>query len=437
MSFKDNIISSFIALESQVDTDSYVHGLRSDALKQFETVGIPQRKDEAYKYTSLKSLFNKDYSLFPKTDSHIEYRDIKKYLMHEIDTYKVIFVDGVYNSQLSQTTHDKYDICLMSSALSKDKYAPVIENHYNKIAGNDSLTSLNTAFAREGAYIHIGKNVAVRKPIEIVYFSTGNENAAMMQPRNLVVVGENSQVQIIERHQSLSSNSVLTNVVTEIYADQRAMVDYYKIQNDNIEASLIDHTSVEQHSNSEVRLHTFSFGGSITRNNLYFYQKGEHCNSLLNGVTILEGKQHVDHSTLVHHTQPNCESYQEYKQIFDDRSVGVFNGKVYVDKIAQKINAFQQNNNILISDKATINAKPQLEIFADDVRCSHGCTIGQLDEDAMFYMQSRGIGKKEARALLMFAFANSVLESVKIPEVKSRITKIIALKLGVEIGLDL
>ncbi|ARN72287.1 MAG: Fe-S cluster assembly protein SufD [Bacteroidota bacterium] len=437
MSFKDNIISSFIALESQVDTDSYVHGLRSDALKQFETVGIPQRKDEAYKYTSLKSLFNKDYSLFPKTDSHIEYRDIKKYLMHEIDTYKVIFVDGVYNSQLSQTTHDKYDICLMSSALSKDKYAPIIENHYNKIAGNDSLTSLNTAFAREGAYIHIGKNVAVRKPIEIVYFSTGNENAAMMQPRNLVVVGENSQVQIIERHQSLSSNSVLTNVVTEIYADQRAMVDYYKIQNDNVEASLIDHTSVEQQSNSEVRLHTFSFGGSITRNNLYFYQKGEHCNSLLNGVTILEGKQHVDHSTLVHHTQPNCESYQEYKQIFDDRSVGVFNGKVYVDKIAQKINAFQQNNNILISDKATINAKPQLEIFADDVRCSHGCTIGQLDEDAMFYMQSRGIGKKEARALLMFAFANSVLESVKIPEVKSRITKIIALKLGVEIGLDL
>ncbi|ALM20990.1 Fe-S cluster assembly protein SufD [Nonlabens sp. MIC269] len=437
MSFKDNIISSFIALESQVDTNSYVHGLRSDALKQFETVGIPQRKDEAYKYTSLKSLFNKDYSLFPKTDSHIEYRDIKKYLMHEIDTYKVIFVDGVYNSQLSQTTHDKYDICLMSSALSKDKYAPVIENHYNKIAGNDSLTSLNTAFAREGAYIHIGKNVAVRKPIEIVYFSTGNENAAMMQPRNLVVVGENSQVQIIERHQSLSSNSVLTNVVTEIYADQRAMVDYYKIQNDNVEASLIDHTSVEQQSNSEVRLHTFSFGGSITRNNLYFYQKGEHCNSLLNGVTILEGKQHVDHSTLVHHTQPNCESYQEYKQIFDDRSVGVFNGKVYVDKIAQKINAFQQNNNILISDKATINAKPQLEIFADDVRCSHGCTIGQLDEDAMFYMQSRGIGKKEARALLMFAFANSVLESVKIPEVKSRITKIIALKLGVEIGLDL
>lgn len=437
MSFKDKILSSFIALENEVDTETYAHSLRNEALGNFERLGVPQRKEEAYKYTSLKSVFNKDYSLFPKKDTAIEYSDIKRFLIHEIDAYRVIFVDGIYSSHLSQTTHDKFDVCLMSSALNNPKYNSVIETYYNKLAPQDGLSSLNTAFAREGAYIHIAKNIAVEKPIEIVYFSTGNETALMTQPRNLVVVGENSQVQIIERHQSLSDNEVLTNAVTEIFAAQRAMVDYYKIQNDKLNASLLDHTSVEQHTASEVRLHTFSFGGSLTRNNLNFYQKGEHCNSLLNGVTIIEGKQHVDHSTLVHHTQPNCESYQEYKQIFDDRAVGVFNGKVLVDKIAQKINAFQQNNNILVSDKATINAKPQLEIFADDVRCSHGCTIGQLDDDALFYMQSRGIGKKEARALLMFAFANSVLESVKIPEIKSRITKLIAKKLKVDIGFDL
>lgn len=437
MSFKDKILSSFIALENEVDTETYAHQVRNEALATFEEMGIPQRKEEAYKYTSLKSVFNKDYSLFPKKETAIEYSDIQQYLIHQIDAYRVIFIDGIYSSHLSQTTHDKFDVCLMSSALNNPKYSSVIETFYNKLAPKDGLTSLNTAFAREGAYIHIGKNTAVEKPIEIVYFSTGNETTLMTQPRNLVVVGENSQVQIIERHQSLSENEVLTNSVTEIFADKRAMVDYYKIQNDHLSASLIDHTSVEQKSDSEVRLHTFSFGGKLTRNNLNFYQRGEHCNSLLNGVTIIEGKQHVDHSTLVHHTQPNCESYQEYKQIFDDKAVGVFNGKVLVDKIAQKINAFQQNNNILVSDKATINAKPQLEIFADDVRCSHGCTIGQLDEDALFYMQSRGIGKKEARALLMFAFANSVLESVKIPEIKSRITKLIAKKLGVEIGFDL
>ncbi|MFT6197910.1 MAG: Fe-S cluster assembly protein SufD, partial [Nonlabens sp.] len=309
--------------------------------------------------------------------------------------------------------------------------------YYNKLAAKNGLTSLNTAFAKEGAYIHIDKNIAVEKPIEIVYFSTGNEAELMIQPRNLVVVGENAQVQIIERHQSLNDNAVLTNSVTEIYADKRSLVDWYKIQNDRLSASLIDHTFVEQKDNSEVRVHTFSFGGKLTRNNLNFYQRGQHCNSVLNGVTIIQGKQHVDHSTLVHHTAPNCESFQEYKQIFDERAVGVFHGKVLVDRIAQKINAYQQNNNILVSDTSTINAKPQLEIFADDVKCSHGCTIGQLDDEALFYMRARGIPKKEARALLMFAFANSVLETVKIPEIKSRITKLIANKLGVEIGFDL
>jgi Fe-S cluster assembly protein SufD len=235
----------------------------------------------------------------------------------------------------------------------------------------------------------------------------------------------------------LTKNPVLTNSVTEIFTEKDATVDYYKIQNDHTSASLIDNTYIEQQTQSVCSVHTFSFGGNITRNNLNFYQKGERIDSILKGITIIEGKQHVDHHTLVHHIEPNCESHQDYKGIYNERSTGVFNGKVIVNKEAQKTNAYQQNNNVLISDKATINAKPQLEIFADDVKCSHGCTIGQLDDQALFYMQQRGIPKKEAEALLMYAFANTVLESVKIPEVKSRITKLIALKLGVNIGFDL
>jgi Fe-S cluster assembly protein SufD len=184
-------------------------------------------------------------------------------------------------------------------------------------------------------------------------------------------------------------------------------------------------------------MHTFSLGGKLTRNNLNFFQKGEHSDSTLKGITIIEEKQHVDHYTLVHHRSPNCESHQDYKGIFADNSTGVFNGKIVVDRAAQKINAFQSNNNILLDNKATINSKPQLEIFADDVKCSHGCTIGQLDEDSLFYLRSRGIPLKEARALLMYAFANNVLESVKIPEIKKRITHEIALKLGVSLGFDL
>ena len=437
MELKDKILSSYVAFENNLNTNSAIHDIRTEALENFEKLGFPTKKLEAWKYTSLNSVLKNDFSIFPNKETSVELADVKKYFIHDIDTYKIVFIDGKYSSFLSETTHDTIDVCLMSSALSKPKYKAVIENYFNKIAKQDNLTSLNTAFASEGAYIHIPRNVEVEKPIQIINFTTGSEAATMLQPRNLIVVEENAHVQIIERHQSLTSNAVLSNVVTEIYADKNATVDVYKIQNDEINASLVDNSYINQKTNSVVSVHTFSFGGNITRNNLNFYQNGEHIDSILKGITIIEGKQHVDHHTLVHHIEPNCESHQDYKGIFDERSTGVFNGKVIVNKEAQKTNAYQQNNNVLISDKATINAKPQLEIFADDVKCSHGCTIGQLDDDALFYMQQRGIPKKEGKALLMFAFANTVLESVKIPEVKQRITKLIANKLGVNIGFDL
>ncbi|NJB37152.1 MULTISPECIES: Fe-S cluster assembly protein SufD [Flavobacteriaceae] len=438
MELKDKLISSFLAFENQVDLDHPVHEVRSEAIKNFEAKGFPSKKEEAWKYTSLKSIEKVDFSIFPKETNALEYKDVKKFFLHEIDTYKIVFVDGVYSSYLSETTHDGVDVCLMSAAFSKPMYKEVIEKYFNKVASKDeSLTTLNTAFSREGAYIYIPKSKAPRKPIQILHLATGNEAALMLQPRNLIVVEENAEVQIIERHQSLTTNEVFTNAVTEIFAAKDARVDYYKVQNDAPTASLVDNTYIDQKTNSQVRVHTFSFGGKLTRNNLNYYQNGEHIDSTLKGVTILGEKQHVDHYTLVHHAQPNCESHQDYKGIYGDSSTGVFNGKIIVDKIAQKTNAFQQNNNILISDKATVNTKPQLEIFADDVKCSHGCTIGQLDEDALFYLQSRGIPKKEARALMMYAFANNVLESVRIPELKVRINKLIASKLGVNLGFDL
>jgi len=426
-----------MAFEDHVDVDTKIHDIRTEAIKLFEDKGFPTKKDEAWKYTSLNSILKHDYSVFPKQENALEYSDIKQYFIHDIDTYKIVFIDGKYSSHLSQTTHEGLDVCLMSAALTKPKYQLVIENYFNKVAEKDGLSSLNTAFSQEGAFIHVPKNKVANKPIQIVHFSTGNESALMLQPRNLIVVDENSHVQIIERHQSLTDNPVLTNSVTEIFANKRAIVDYYKIQNDNLNASLIDNTFVEQKQESHASVHTFSFGGKLTRNNLNYYQNGERIDSTLKGVTIIGEKQHVDHNTLVHHIEPNCESHQDYKGIFDDNATGVFNGKVVVEKEAQKTNAFQSNNNILVSDKATINTKPQLEIFADDVKCSHGCTIGQLDESALFYLKSRGIPEKEAKGLLMFAFSNNVLSSVKIPELKQRITKLIALKLGVNIGFDL
>jgi len=438
MDLKEKLISSFMAFEERIDVTAELHDIRTSAIKNFENKGFPTKKEEAWKYTSLNSVLKNDFSVFPKRENSIEFKDVKKFFLHEIDTYKLVFIDGKFSSFMSSTTHEGIDVCLLSSVLTKPKYKMVLDTYFNQIASKDeSLTTLNTAFAQEGAFINIPKSKVADKPIEIIHFSTGVESALMVQPRNLIVVGENAHVQIIERHQSLNSNPVLTNSVTEIFAQKRAIVDYYKIQNDEQTANLIDNTYISQKQESRVAVHTFSFGGNITRNNLNFYHFGERIDSTLKGITIIGDKQHVDHYTLVNHATPNCESHQNYKTILGGSSTGVFNGKIFVEKEAQKTDAFQQNNNILLSDKATINAKPQLEIFADDVKCSHGCTIGQLDESAMFYMQQRGIPKKEAKALLLYAFSNEVIESIKIPELKQRITKIIAMKLGVNLGFDL
>jgi len=434
---KEKLLSSFIAFENQTNIDSYVHGVRSEAIKQFESIGFPNKKLENWKYTSLKNLLNTDYTVLPEINNVLEFKNIKKYLIDDIDSYKIIFVDGKYCSHLSETTHEGMDICILSAALTQSKYELIIENYFNKIALKDGITSLNTAFSNEGVFIHIPNNKFVEKPIQIIHFSTGNESSLMFQPRNMIVVDENSQVQIIERHQSLSKNKVFTNSVTEIYAEKKSIIEYYKIQNDNLQASLIDNTYVNQQRNSSFSMHTFSFGNELIRNNLNISQNDEFIETTIKGVTIIGDNQHVDHNTLIQHNKPNCNSHQDYKGIYDNKSTGVFNGRIVVNKQAQKTNAFQSNNNILLSDKATINAKPQLEIYADDVKCSHGCTVGQLDKNALFYLKSRGIPEKEANALLMYGFANNILKSVKIPEIKTRITNIIANKLGVKIGFNL
>lgn len=438
MDLKDKLLDSHIAFEEELGPKDSIQKLRNQALKTFEAKGFPSKKLEAWKYTSLNSLIQDDYLLFPKSEKAVALNEIKHVFLYEVDTYKVVFIDGIHSPFLSDTTHDGLDVCLLSAALSKPKYDELIKQYFGSVADKEeSMTALNTSYAREGAYIYIPPSVVAEKPIEIIHLSTGDQGPVWLQPRNLIVVDTNAQVQIVERHQSLLEHQVVTNSVTELIVHQEALVDYYKIQNDLDSASLIDNTYIAQDKNSHASVHTFSFGGKITRNNLNFYQRGEHINSTLKGITLLQAKQHVDHNTLVHHAQPNCESHQDYKGIFSDRSIGVFNGKILVDKIAQKTNAFQQNNNVILNDKAKVNTKPQLEIFADDVRCSHGCTIGQLDEEALFYLRSRGIPKKEAKGLMTYAFANNVLQSVQIPTLKKRINKLIANKLGVNLGFDL
>ena len=437
MDLKETLLSSYLAFDAQDGPQHKLQDQRAAAIEVFEQQGFPTKKQENWKYTSLRNLTKSNFSVFPKQEVSLKLDDVKEYILQDVDTYKIVFVDGIYSAYLSETTHEGIDVCLLSAALTKPKYTLTIKKYFNQIAEKEaSLTALNTAFTKEGAYIHVPDGKLVEKPVQIIHFTTDKNPNLLLQPRNLIVVGKNAEIQIVERHQSLTTNATFTNVVTEIFTEQNAQLDYYKIQNDQTTASLIDSTYISQQKHSHAKVHTFSLGGKLTRNNLNFYHKDAEINSTMKGITLIEGNQFVDHHTLVHHAQPNSESHQDYKGIFAEKATGVFNGKIIVEKEAQKTNAFQQNNNILMDDKASINTKPQLEIFADDVKCSHGCTIGQLDEDALFYLQSRGIPRKEARGLLTYAFANNVLQSVKIDSVKKRINKLIAEKLGVNIGFD-
>lgn len=437
MELKETLLSSYMAFDAQDGPQRKLQDQRADAIEVFEQQGFPTNKEEDWKYTSLRALTKGDYSVFPKEEVSLKLEDVKQYILQDVDTYKIVFVDGIYNAYLSEKTHEGADICLLSAALTKRKYAPIIKKYFNQIAEKEaSLTALNTAFTNEGAFIYVPEGKQVEKPVQIIHFATSKNPKLLLQPRNLIVLEKNAELQVVERHQSLSDNTTFTNVVTEIFTEQNAQLDYYKIQNDQSQASLIDSTYIAQQKHSHAKVHTFSLGGKLIRNNLNFYHKAPEIISTMKGITLIEGEQFVDHHTLVHHAHPNSESHQDYKGIYAEKATGIFNGKIVVEKEAQKTNAFQKNNNILMDDKASINTKPQLEIFADDVKCSHGCTIGQLDEDALFYLQTRGIPKKEARGLLTYAFANNVLQSVQIDSVKKRINKLIAEKLGVNIGFD-
>ncbi len=450
MSLKEKLVSSFLAFELDSDINSPVHDIRSKSIKKFEKIGFPDRKNEFWKYTPIKKVLNEDLTIFKKKRHLIDFEKVKDFFLGGIESYKIILIDGVYDPLWSNTTHEGADICILSSVLEKEKYSEVISKYFNTLIDkNESFSLLNSSFSKEGAYIHIPKNLELDKPVEIIHINSGCESSLMLQPRNLIILEKGSKAQIVESHYSLGEknsiskgskanhNDPVTNTLTEIHVEENANLDYYKIQNDLETTSIIDNTYIDQKKNSVASCHTFSFGGNIVRNNLNFYQNGSNINSILKGITILGSNQHTDHHTLVHHASPNCESHQEYKGIYNDKSTGVFNGKVLVDKIAQKINAFQQNNNILIGDHSSVNTKPQLEIFADDVKCSHGCTIGQLDNSALYYLKTRGIPEKEAKGLLTYAFANNVLENVKMQVLKTKIKKIIANKIGVSLGFEL
>lgn len=280
-----------------------------------------------------------------------------------------------------------------------------------------------------GAFIEVADKVVVDKPI-VLYF-VGDSSAAKLsyQIRNLVVAGKFAEATVIEKFDTIGDNESFTNVVNEFSVDRNANVRYFKIENDSDQAYHVSNTHASQEGSSTFTANTIALNGAMVRNNLNIRLDGEGCESHMNGLYVLKGKTHVDNHTVVDHVKPNSYSNELYKGIMDDKSRGVFNGKIFVRQDAQKTNAFQSNKNVLLSDNATINTKPQLEIWADDVKCSHGCTTGQLDQDALFYLQARGIQKDKARAILLKAFASDVLENIDNEAIKDYLEAIITERL--------
>lgn len=426
---------NFEKFESKLNgTAGHIHGTRQNALEALKLNGFPDARNEEYKFTNITRALEKKFSF--QTEAHtptITREQAEGFFIKDLDAHHLVFINGVFNADFSRFSDDAgIELMDLSSAIKSGHEG--VTAHFGKYAdyNKDAFIALNTSMAKNGTFIQIAANKVVEKPVCIYHINDVSSQQVYSYPRNLVLAGENSQSVIIESFIDLGDHESFSNVVNEMVVEQRARLEHFILQNDQKNAYHIGATQVAQKKDSYFANYTFTTGGAMVRNNLNIDLVDAHCETHMYGLYLLNGKTHVDNHTTVDHQQPDSFSNELYKGIIDDQSKGVFNGKIYVRQVAQKTNAFQSNKNILLSDNAVVNTKPQLEIWADDVKCSHGCTTGQLDEDAMFYLQARGLSKDSARALLLYAFATEVVENVTIQPVKEYLESLISDRLQKE-----
>ena len=402
--------------------------IRTSSFEQFKKLGIPTVKNEDWKYSNLKGLEKIQYSFNAK--SEFSKTDFQTLPFSTLEGISVCFVNGVFNQELSEIgQNDKVKVLSLEKAI--EVIPETIEKHYGKYvdANVESLSALNNAMATSGTVILIQDNITLEVPIIIRNISDVSLENHAINIHNLLVVGKNAEAKIVEIFQTFGEKSAFSNLVTEIFVDVEARADYYKIQDENDQSYHVGTTQVNQESKSYFYSATVTLNGGWVRNNLNLVLNGQHIDNHMFGLYIPNGKQHVDNHTLVDHRMPNCQSNELYKGVLMDNSNGVFNGKIFVREDAQKTNAYQNCRNVITSDSASMNSKPQLEIWADDVKCSHGTTTGKLNDEAIFYMQSRGIPKKEAIRLQLVAFAEDVVSQIKIEELREMLDTIIENKL--------
>ncbi len=423
-------------LNGQLKTE--FHQIRKQAMENFRKTGFPTTRHEEWKYTNISSLHKYDFEISkPVTTDEVSGKDIEKFTFKDMEYPQLVFINGYFLPGLSDLGNLKNKIEVMSLDEAVKEKHQALTDHYSKYAvtETESFVSLNTAFVQDGTLIKIPDNQEIEQPIHLLYLTLPEEKPRVSFPRNLIITGRSSRVVFIETYAALSAGTYFTDVVTEIYVGENSSVDRVKIQNENAEAFHISALHVLQERDSRFVDHNINLGAGLSRNNLacVFNDQGGSC--ILNGLYAGDNDQLMDNHTSIDHALPNCESRELYKGILDKKSRGVFNGKIFVRPDAQKTNAIQANKCILISDEATIDTKPQLEIFADDVKCTHGATIGQLDDDAFFYMRARGINKEKARKLLIYAFASEVIDKIGQDAIREKVTGLFKEKL-VNINMD-
>jgi Fe-S cluster assembly protein SufD len=411
--------------------------IRDKAFADFSKMGIPTGKHEEWKYTRVGSLFNKEYKFdVNKQDVSLNPEAIDSVrLPGHRQANELVFVNGKISFSLSKIISAGLTIIPLEEAAGNE-YRNIVSEHLGHSANylKDGIHALNTAFVQGGVFIDVKKGQAVENPLYVYNISDTRTDNILSQPRSLIHVSENAQVQIVETYHTIGSGYSFTNQVMEIIVEKNAIMEYYKIQNESGNSSNVSTTHIRQVGKSYTHTVTVSLDGGIVRNNLNVVLDAAHCESHLYGLYFQKGQSHIDNHTLVDNAKPNCYSKELYKGIIDDNATAVFNGKIYVRPDAQKTNAYQSNKNVLMSDSASVNTKPQLEIFADDVKCSHGCTVGQLNEEGLFYLQSRGITEKNARALLLHAFAVDVLEHIRPAPIREYVDQLISKRLEFNIA---
>lgn len=414
MSLKQSILEQF-------DKNSASNNaLKIKAFDSFNQLDIPTIKDEEWKFTNLSKLAKTSFS--GKTSVSAQKDDLAAFEIEGFESNELTFINGIYSEELSSIKDTNFEFGKIEEIPSeyKDTFGSLANSEIN------GLSAANTALHPSAYYILVRKGKTVENYISLKYLSNGeNAEALIAYPRLLVILEENAEAKFFDNTKTLGNAQSLNLKTTEILVQKEARGAYHILQNDNETASQYNHIHIKQKEKSVFTTSTFSLNGEIVRNNLNFELDGEHIESNMYGLYLINGKTHVDNHTVADHKMPNCLSNELYKGVIDNSARGVFNGKIFVRQDAQKTNAFQSNKNILLSDNATINTKPQLEIWADDVSCSHGCTSGQLDKEALFYLKSRGIGDTQAKALLLKAFAEEVVEFVSNESIRNHINNII------------